>query len=182
MDTTNTLEALLFAAGEPLEITRISTLLECTSIRTQELLHELEARLVHGTRLLITDTTAALLTAPEAAPVLEKLFSIEGRDIGPAGLEVLTLIAYEGPLTKVHIDHVRGVNSSSTLRALMQRGLIERTKSGKENVYGPTIELLAHLGITRVDQLPDFEKLTHELSQYRVRTSEPDATVKEATL
>ncbi len=182
MDTTNTLEALLFAAGEPLEISRIAILLACAPERVKELLHELDVRLVYGTRLLVTETTAALLTAPAAAPVLEKLFSIEGRDIGPAGLEVLTLIAYEGPLTKVHIDHVRGVNSSSTLRALMQRGLIERTKSGKENVYGPTVELLAHLGITKVDQLPDFEKLTRELSQYRARTSEPDTTPQEASL
>ncbi|MBP9669612.1 MAG: SMC-Scp complex subunit ScpB [Candidatus Pacebacteria bacterium] len=178
MDTTNTLEALLFAAGEPLELSRIATILECSTERVSELLKELQARLTFGTRLIISDTTAALLTAPEAAPALEKLFTIEGRDIGPAGLEVLTLILYEGPLTKVHIDHVRGVNSSSTLRALMQRGLIERVRAGKENVYGPTVDLLAHLGVTAASELPDFDILTSELAQYRARTSESTSLEK----
>lgn len=180
MDTAHTLESLLFAAGEPLELSRIAAILECTPARVQELLAELRARLVYGTRVIVTETTAALVTAPEAAPALEKLFAIEGRDVGPAGLEVLALILYEGPLTKTHIDHIRGVNSSSTLRALMQRGLIERTKAGKDNVYAPTAETLAHIGITAPAELPEFEKLTRELAQYRARTTEVDAA--DATL
>lgn len=175
MEKTHTLEALLFAAAEPVSFNALCKALSCTPEELKTLLQTLESKLTGGIRLLTVEGAASLVTAPEASGILEEYFSIEGKDIGPAGTEVVALILYEGPCTKAHIDYVRGVNSTATIRTLMQRGLITRIQKGGQSVYHPTADLLMHLGVRDKVELPEYETITTALEQFRAATRPEDS-------
>ena len=139
-----------------------------------------------GLKLIFEDNRVQLVTKPEFAPFLEDFIKEEFREqLSPASLEALTLIVYLGPLSRAQIDYYRGVNSSFILRSLLIRGLIERSPaSPKENVYPhtkrglasetqennyprygvgvylyqPSFDLLKYLGVSKLDELPEYEK------------------------
>ena len=81
------------------------------------------------------------------------------RELGRAGSETLAVVLYRGPVSRREIDQIRGVNSGFILRALLIRGLIERTESvvGERSfTYKPSLKLFEHLGIRRREDLPEF--------------------------
>lgn len=141
-----------------------SELAKAVGVRASELdpaLKELEAHLVHGgLRLLATGDTIALVTAPEASEMIDALRKEElSRDLGKAGAETLATVLYRGPSTRSEIEYVRGVNCASILRSLLIRGLIDRVPSTDRKgrfVYIPTAELLAHLGVSKSEDLPEY--------------------------
>lgn len=158
------LEALLFASGEPLEKKQLTKLL---NIRDKELAAALDALSDslkgHGVALVETAASVELRTAPEAAVIIKKLRESElSRDLGKASIETLAVVAYQDGATRGEIDWVRGVNSSASLRTLLIRGLIEgrEDEEDKRRVrYSITTEALAHLGITRAEDLPRAQEL-----------------------
>lgn len=160
-----TLEAMLFASGEPVSKKRLATLLGITPELLQKAADALREELSgRGLGLVETDTELELRTAPDAADLVKKLREAElARDLGKAGLETLALILYRGGATRGEIDWVRGVNSSQTVRSLLLRGLIEKTEDASDRRrprYKPTVEALAHLGIEKPEQLPQYEELS----------------------
>lgn len=81
---------------------------------------------------------------------------------------------YGNDVTRGVIDYIRGVNSSFILRSLLVRGLIERKpyeKDKKRFAYTPTIELLASLGVQKVQDLPDYEKINNELTSQSTKAN-----------
>ena len=116
-----------------------------------------------GVILIETETEVELRTAPEAAALVKKLRESElARDLGKASLETLAVIAYQTGATRGEIDWVRGVNSSTSLRTLLMRGLIEGREDERDKRrvrYNLTTEALAHLGITRAEDLPRATEL-----------------------
>ncbi len=159
------LEALLFIEGGELKKKEVAKLLqidtaELSSISTT-LSHVLSG---HGIALVDSDTTLALRSAPEVATFIKEVHekSLEG-DLGKAGLETLSILFYKGPSTRTEIDYIRGVNSSSSVRGLLLRGLIEREKRGSVYVYKPSINALAFLGVSTAEDLPEFERVRSEL-------------------
>ena len=108
-------------------------------------------------------------TSPENHDLIEKLKKDElSKDIGKAGLETLSIVLYRGPVRKSEIDYIRGVNSGSILRNLMIRGLIERKSDEKDQrsfLYVPTFDLLSFLGISELNELPEYEKVKTELEK-----------------
>jgi segregation and condensation protein B len=91
------------------------------------------------------------------------------RDLGRAGLETLTIILYKGPISRREIDYIRGVNSGFILRNLLIRGLIERAESqtGERSFsYKPTLALLEYLGISKRDDLPEYEVAFKKLEEF----------------
>ena len=165
--------ALLFASGEPLEKNRLATLLGIKNAELTVVLKVLADVLKNsGTTLIEPETDVELRTAPEAASMVKKLRENElARDLGKASLETLAVIAYQtaptskvgaptesvGGTTRGEIDWVRGVNSSTSLRTLLMRGLIsgrEDERDKRRIRYSITTEALAHLGIRNVDELP----------------------------
>jgi len=104
-----------------------------------------------------------------SAPLIEKIRKEEySRDIGKAGLEALSAVLYRGPLTRSEIDFIRGVNSSQTLRTLTLRGLVRKIPNPKDErsfLYEPTTELLAQLGVSRMQDLPDYAQVRQKLQQ-----------------
>lgn len=158
------IEAVLFTSGEPMEKKRLLALLGVSETELATGLGELAAALVgRGVALIETEGEVELRTAPLAADVVKKLRESElARDLGKASLETLAVVAYQKGATRSEIDWVRGVNSSASVRTLLLRGLVEGREdpSDKRRVrYSLTTEALAHLGLTRSEDLPRFSEL-----------------------
>jgi len=165
MDIKLTIESLLFAAGEPLSVERLSKIVNAKKEKVKEILEELKEEFQNqnrGIRLINNNEEWLMVTAPESTSFIQKLKKevIEG-DLSPASQETLAIIAYRGPITRASINEIRGVDSSYILHQLLLRGLIERsvhTKKYKAYLYNVSFELLQHLGINNVQELFQYEE------------------------
>lgn len=164
-DIAAAVEALLFVYGEPLEVKKISKLLNIEEEKTGIALKELEERLKddkRGLRLIFNGEKTQLATKPEFSGFLENFIKEEFKeDLTPATLETLSLIAYFGPISRAKIDYFRGVNSSFILRNLLIRGLIERAsdiEGERGYLYQLSFDCLKHLGISKIEDLPEYQK------------------------
>ncbi len=162
-------EALLFASGEPLEKKRLATLLSLSEEEVTLALKALRQQLDgHGVSIIETEREVELRTSPEASTLVQKLRESElARDLGKASLETLSVIAYrpsaDGGATRSEIDWVRGVHSSASVRTLLLRGLIEGREDARDKRrirYILTPEALAHLGLSRSEDLPRYGELS----------------------
>lgn len=156
--------ALLFASGESIEKKELAKLLDMSLAELKPVLKALTASLKEsGVTVVETDTDVELRTTPEASVIVKKLREAElARDLGKASLETLAVIAYQTGATRGEVDWVRGVNSSTSLRTLLLRGLIEGREdpTDKRRIrYSLTTEALAHLGVASADDLPRAEEL-----------------------
>ncbi len=164
------IEAILFFKAEPMKTMRLAELLGVDEENIRQgiatLLEKLEGR---GVTILLKDDEVSLGTVPEMGRTIEKIIKEElHRDLGNAAIETLTIILYKGPIQKSEIDFIRGVNSNFILRNLLIRGLVEKIPNPTDQrsfFYRSTFELLAHLGINRIEDLPDFE-------EFRVKVEE----------
>lgn len=164
------LEALLFASSGPVSKKRLASMLEVTPALLGQAADVLRASLTgRGIALIETDSELELRTSPEATEFVQKLREGElSRDLGKAGLETLAVIMYRGAATRGEIDWVRGVNSSQTIRSLLLRGLVEKSENpedARRPRYRATTDALAHLGIGRKEDLPEFAELTAALAR-----------------
>ncbi|MEK7464517.1 MAG: SMC-Scp complex subunit ScpB [Patescibacteria group bacterium] len=170
------LEVLLFHYGEPLPMKKISRLIGVKESECKELVGVLASSLQNneysGLMILEDGDAVQLVSKPGLASVNEKLTKEEFREeLTPAGLEALTIIAYLGPIPRMTLDYIRGVNSSFTLRALLMRGLIERSESAKrKNIYEYKVsfDFLKHMGLGSIQELPEYEKYKDILSKFDV--------------
>ena len=179
------LEAILFWKAEPVSFKKLAQLLSTEKTATTEAvkitetdiktsLTELEKSLQDrqsGLTLVQTDTDVMLGTAKELSPLIEQLTKEElSRDLGKAGLETLSIVLYQGPISRADIDYIRGVNSQFILRNLLIRGLVERIdnpKDARSFLYKTTLDLLAHLGISKVENLPEYEKIRSDIEAFK---------------
>lgn len=166
------IHALLFAEGGALTFQSLVKSIGCSSTDLTMALDNLATKLEGtGIALVRSDTEAALAIAgPARDVVLKKATDEYVRDIGDAGLEVIAVLLYDGPMSRTSIDYLRGVNSSSTIRNLLTRGLIERSGNptdGREFIYRPTTDLYAHIGVTDRDNLPEYGIIAPELAAYK---------------
>lgn len=162
------IEALLFALGRPLSRTELQKMLGASQDEVEQGIAALKAR--RGGVVLVDDgKELELRAAAAAADVVERVRKEEySRDIGKAGLEALAAVLYRGPLSRSEIDFIRGVNSSQTLRTLTLRGLLRRIPNPKDErsyLYEPTTELMASLGVERVQELPEFADVRQKLAE-----------------
>jgi len=165
------IEALLFAKAEPMSVAELAAHLGKEEKQIQETLSSLHKKFEgRGVRLVRHGQHIALTTAPEVSKVVEEMRKEElTKDLGKAGAETLAIILYSDPLTRADIEYIRGVNSSFILRNLLIRGLIERVpnpRNRRSYLYKPTLALLSFLGITSLEQLPDFDKVKRELDSF----------------
>lgn len=172
------IEARLFSEGIPLSREKLKKMLGVSSEELKAGLGVLRDRyLGSGISLIETELEVALAISGACSKEVEESRAAElGRDVGSAGLEVLSIVLYRGPSTRTEIDYVRGVNSASTVRNLLERGLIERThnpKDAREYLYRPTTDVLAHLGVTEASGLPEYVTMVAELREFE-KTNTPD--------
>lgn len=162
------IESVLFFKGEPISKKKLAELLEKSSDEIAEALSILRQNLENRGVILIEEgDSVALGTSALASEIIEKVTKEElMRDLGKAGLETLSIILYRKEISKREVDYIRGVNSSFIIRNLLIRGLVERVeKDGMRGFsYKPTVDLLAHLGISRIEDLPEYTKVMDELA------------------
>jgi len=168
------LEALLFAAPQPVTVDALAEATGLTVEAIETALKELAERLAQrGTRLQRQKQRLQLISAPEAAPQIEKLLKLQvNLRLSQAALEALAIVAYAQPVTRPQIESIRGVNSDGVLRTLLSAGMVEemgRAESvGRPMLYGTTFEFLQQFGLQSVAELPPLEKPT---------TPEPNSVV-----
>jgi segregation and condensation protein B len=164
------LEALLFVADGPLELTQLAASVQRPVDEVAETLAaitaDLDARRT-GWQLRPAATGFRLYTRDEYSPVVES-FLLEGQRsrLSQAALETLAVIAYKQPVTRARISAIRGVNVDGVVRTLLARGLITEIGSDPETgggLYRTTDTFLEKMGITTVDELPSLAPLLPEL-------------------
>lgn len=173
------IEAILFYKTEPVSIKALADFLNVSAEEVVGALailgNTLETR---GIRLLVTDTEVQLITAPETSDLIEQLRKEElSTDIGKAGAETLAIVLYRGPLSRVEVDRIRGVNSAFILRNLLIRGLVERRAHPTDSrsfTYAVTPSLLQHLGITAREELQDFAEVMNAIDTFEKQTAAED--------
>ena len=175
------IEAVLFYKAEPMKRVDLAKLFSVPDEEVSEALGALTTSLgARGIRLVATDSTVSLVTAPELSEFIDEVRKDELHgDIGRAGAETLAIILYRGPLSRVEIDRVRGVNSTFILRNLLIRGLIERRAHPSDSrsfTYAITSTLLNHLGITSRESLPQFEEIMNALDTFDREEKEVETT------
>jgi len=157
------LESLLFVADEPVSVARLSKALDVTPGQVEQALRELEKSYQsRGLRLERLGSRVQMVTAPEAAPIIERFLGLaERRRLSPAALETLAIIAYRQPVSRPQIEAIRGVNCDSVLRTLLAAGLVEEvgraTTVGRPLLYGTTFTFLQHFGLNKLSGLPPLE-------------------------
>ncbi len=158
------LESLLFISGDPLGIAKIRRILG-NAVSEDEItasIKDLQAEYAErGIRIFLKDGMVQMVSSPENASLVASLVkSHMAEELTPAALETLAAICYREPISKADIDELRGVNSIFSLRSLLMRGLIEKTKEHTMPHYRTTLDFLKKLGIEDVKDLPDYNELS----------------------
>ena len=157
------LEGLLFVAAEPVTPARLAEALDVNPTMVEAALRELETKLeARGLRLQRHSGRVQLTTAPQLAETIERFLGLEATThLSRAALETLAMIAYQQPVTRPQIDSIRGVNSESMLKSLLNKGLIfesGRTEGpGRPILYSTSPEFLQHFGLNSITELPPLE-------------------------
>ncbi|CAG0928336.1 Segregation and condensation protein B [Thermoflexales bacterium] len=156
-------ESLLFVASEPVPVTQIAEALEVKLAEVEQALTELNTEIVaRGVRVQRKGDKVQLTTQPECAPYVEKFLGLDlTTRLSKPALETLAIIAYQQPVTRAQIEHVRGVNCDGVLSTLLNRGLIEEVgrleTAGRPIQYGTTFAFLQHFGLRGLEDMPSLQ-------------------------
>lgn len=160
------IESLLFTSGEPIKITKLAKICVEHEECIEEAISSLSADYINnksGLSLVRIKDTVQLVTKAENAKFIAEMMKSEIQEnLSQASLEVLSVIAYRGPISRAEIEEIRGVNCSFTLRALAIRGLIEKIDNIEDTrryLYNISFDFLKKIGIESVEKLPDWEIL-----------------------
>ena len=154
-------EAVLFAAGNPMSASEIAHILQLDLIGTQNLLHELQQELDERHSGLTIRQVAGgyqLATRPEAFITVERLSQVVDRKISAPTMETLSIVAFRQPITKAEVEQIRGVRVERALQKLMELELItevgRKKVMGRPILYGTTDTFLRCFGINTLADLP----------------------------
>ncbi len=152
------LEALLFYTAKELSFKELSSLSGHTVSDVKQSLVTLQnAYATRGITLIINKQKALLVTSEKVAGIISKLHEDEkDKPLSKAALETLSVVAYHGPVTRMEIDYIRGVNSTYSLRNLLVRGLIDKVKDSSTVRYTASTDTYRFMGVTSQQELPDF--------------------------
>lgn len=161
------IESVLFVSGEPIKKIKLAKIADVTIAEMENsiaVLAQKYSQAGSGLMLLVKGDELQLVSRAENASFVENLVKNELQDsLSTAAMEVVSIIAYRGPMSKVEVEAIRGVNCSYTLRNLLLRGLIERSDNPKDNrgyVYSISFDLLKKLGVDDVKKLPEYATLS----------------------
>ncbi len=159
-DLCSAVQAVLFASGEPVSIDRISEVFEISFDEVADIMNVLENRLKNsGIELVRLENTYQLSSRSEYGEYIRKAADMRRKTpLSNAGMEVLAVVAYNQPVTKAFVEQVRGVDCSSTVTTLVEKGLLEEKGRlelpGRPLLYGTTKNFLRCFGISDISELP----------------------------
>ena len=161
------IEAVLFAAGEPVEISRLAAVLQAEEKDILDAVKILSDELSfnqRGIRIIQLESAFQMVSSGEMSEyVTAALETRKPPKLSSSQLETLTIIAYYQPATKAMVEQIRGVDSSYSVAALLNKKLIE--EAGRLNVPGRPIQykttpaFLRTFGLTSLEELPEIEKV-----------------------
>lgn len=159
------LEAVLFAAGDPVPLETLSAALDTDMLTLQILLARYQEALEaedRGLMLRIREETVQLATKPACADVIEAVLSpLQKRSLSAAVMEVLTIIAYKQPVTRIEVEEIRGVRCEYAIQVLQKLNLIaevgRKDTLGRPVLFGTTSEFLRTFDIPSLGKLPALQ-------------------------
>lgn len=184
MDLCAAAECLLFVSREPLPAERLAESLGIPPADLPELMAELDQRLAgHGLHLTHLAGGYSLATRPEFAEMLRIFLSPKPEQLSRQALETLAIVAYRQPLTHPQIERIRGVNSASVLRVLLEKQLV--ATAGREKAPGrpyrfvTTAQFLSLFGLASLEELPPLSEDTAEALAQSLSQEKPVAPTPE---
>ncbi len=169
-DIEGAIEGILFASGEPVREDRIAAVLGVDKKLVSDTANVLMDRYSYerrGIRLVRLEDSLQLCSSPEYADYIR--LALETRkppQLTQPAMEVLAVVAYYQPVTRVYIEQVRGVDSSYTVGLLQERGLIEPcgrlAVPGRPVLYRTTAAFLRTFGISSLEELPELPESAEE--------------------
>ena len=165
MDTNelaHVIEAILFVAGEPVNVKDVQRALDVTEDETRQAIDALDSDYSfhrRGITLKRFGEHIQLSTRAEYAPYVERLLQpIQKQSLSQSALETLAIVAYRQPVTKLEMEAVRGVKCDYSVQSLVNKGLIEevgrKEALGRPILYGTTDKFLSHFGLRSLEDLP----------------------------
>ncbi len=165
MSLKSQVESLLFVSLKPLSLKDLALAVKNEAEPVEGALTELMADYAAGDRglaIIKNNGQYQLTTAADNAALIQEFLKDEtSGELSQPSLEALTIIAYRGPISKIELERIRGVNCSLIIRNLLMRGLIDEKfeKDRQENYYSVTHDFVRFLGLGSIEELPEFEKL-----------------------
>lgn len=169
-DLEKSIEAMLFASGDPLEISKIAEALEIEDSTANNLVQNIKDKYVEqesAIEIVFLDGSYQMTTRPEHADSIRKVLELgQSGALSSAALEVLAVIAYNQPVTRAFVEEVRGVDCSSLLRNLVDKDLIQEAGRlnipGRPIIYSTTDTFLRSFSLDSIDQLPVLPEIIPE--------------------
>lgn len=166
----STIEAILFASGEPVSAERIALVMGLDKeeiLKAAKQLADEYSFQQRGVRLVRMDDALQLCSAPEYAQSIS--YALERRKppkLSQPALEVLAICAYFQPVTRAYVDQIRGVDSSYTMGILLERGLIEvcgkLDVTGRPSIYRTSELFLRTMSLTNIGELPKLPDMSSD--------------------
>jgi len=161
------IEVLLFVAGEPISLNKISQILGIKPAIVLNLILELKKEYLEaqkGIDIIEIANGYQMCTRYEYSPWINRLKKQRKvNKLSPLALESLAIIAYKQPITRIEIDNIRGVNSMGVIQTLLEKKLIKivgrKDAPGKPLLYGTTSEFLKTFGLSDISALPQIDEL-----------------------
>ncbi len=162
------IEALLFASDQPVSAGKLRGCIETDDeVPVAEIVDQLNDWYAQQERAFFIMEVAGgyqLVTRKEFEPYVKKLYVNASRmRLSQAALEALAIIAYKQPVSRPEIDDIRGVNSDSVVRTLLERDLIRvkgrAEQPGRPLLYGTSDEFLRYFGLNSLDDLPRLKEI-----------------------
>lgn len=157
--------AILFASGEPVSTKRIAQAINCDADTTVGLINHLQDCLLAFAlpiAIMKLEQSYQLSSLPEYAPAIKTCLDIKkNTPLSPAAMEVLAIVAYNQPVSRAFVEQVRGIDSSSIVISLVEKGLLEEQGRldlpGKPIAYKTTQTFLRCFSLTSIQDLPVIE-------------------------
>jgi len=171
-------EALLFAAGRPVSARQIADVLEVDESAVAGIIERLSQTL-EGRGLQVVELAGGyqLATSPAYAEYLRRMRTPEPEKLTRAALETLSIVAYRQPITRPEVDAIRGVDSSSVLASLTQKGLARivgrKAAPGRPLLFETTSHFLSSFGLKSLDDLPMLDALRTAAARQRTLDEAP---------
>ena len=165
-ELTKIIEAIIFVSGDSIAAKDIADKLYITEKEVINCAKELQKKYSaeDGINLLIFNNRLQFCSNPKYADDISNVLNpIRERELSRSMLEVAAIIAYKQPVTRLDLEHIRGVNSEYAVQALLKTGIIEitgkRDTIGRPAEFGTTDEFLKKFQISSLDELPDFDEI-----------------------
>lgn len=172
------IESLLFISAKPMAIKQLSDLIKKDQkeikIAGDELVEDYKNK-KQGIQIIKNGPKYQMVSSPENSKLVGDFIKDEtAGELSRPSMEALTVIAYRGPISKINLDRIRGVNCSLIVRNLLLRGLIEGRADSKkkETYYSVTFDFIRFLGINDIHELPDYERLSKDDTIDRMLSTE----------